>query len=51
MLMGIDIMLVVFGHIVHAKDLIKILIYFFHMPMFFIISGFLFRIKDKFKVL
>ncbi len=49
MLKGLGIILVVFGHTAHAKDTIRILIYSFHMPMFFIISGYLFKTKDKYK--
>lgn len=39
---GIGIILVVLGHIL-IKGNIKIYIYSFHMPLFFIISGYLFN--------
>lgn len=43
---GIGIILVVFAHINYTKDLL-VLIYSFHMPLFFFISGMLFK-KDKY---
>ena len=41
---GIGIFLVVLGHTCRSDEFKK-LIYFFHLPLFFIISGFLFNIK------
>lgn len=38
---GVSILLVVLGHIYYSDNPIKIWIYSFHMPLFFIISGFL----------
>lgn len=56
---GMAILLVVLGHMYNVEDPIRILIYSFHMPLFFIISGFFAKndigllelIKKKFKVL
>ena len=60
---GIAILLVVFGHISQVTDNMKILIYAFHMPIFFIISGlmmkhtvignknFLYNLKHKVKTI
>ena len=38
---GFGILLVILGHIYDASNPIKIWLYSFHMPLFFIISGFL----------
>lgn len=43
---GIGIILVVFAHINYSHDLLTV-IYSFHMPLFFIISGILFK-KEKY---
>lgn len=56
---GVAILLVVLGHMYSVEDPIRVLIYSFHMPLFFIISGFfankdsglLELIKKKFKTL
>ena len=45
---GISIMLVVFGHIVYDQNnTIRIWLYSFHMPLFFIISGCLLNLTNK----
>ena len=59
MLRGIGALLVLLGHLVPETSKLKFYIYSFHMPMFFFISGYLFKyknnikylIKDKFKKL
>lgn len=43
---GIGIILVVLGHI-YKDNLVNIWVYSFHMPLFFIISGYLSGIKDQ----
>lgn len=49
-LKGFGIMLVILGHIYSLNNGIRTWIYSFHMPLFFIISGILFkRIKFKYK--
>ncbi len=40
---GLGIMLVVFGHLTYAKDPERTLIHSFHMPMFMMLSGYLFK--------
>ena len=40
---GIGISLVVFGHLSNRSQLLRILIYSFHMPLFFIIAGSLYK--------
>lgn len=57
---GIGIILVVFGHVVtngitsnlidkeSTASLLTNTIYLFHMPLFFFISGYLFKLKDEF---
>lgn len=47
---GFGILLVILGHIYDASNPIKIWLYSFHMPLFFIISGF-FAKNTEFKVL
>jgi fucose 4-O-acetylase-like acetyltransferase len=47
---GFGILLVILGHIYDTSNPIKIWLYSFHMPLFFIISGF-FAKNIKFKVL
>ncbi|MBC2316490.1 acyltransferase family protein [Listeria booriae] len=42
---GIGIFLVVWGHF-YASEPIKIIIYGFHMPLFFFLSGYVFRLKE-----
>ena len=42
---GFAILLVVLGHIYDISNPIKIWLYSFHMPLFFIISGILIRIE------
>lgn len=44
---GIAIILMVIGHCYHEDNLILKFIYAFHMPFFFIVSGFLYSGKDK----
>ncbi|MBC1605507.1 acyltransferase family protein [Listeria rocourtiae] len=41
---GIGIFLVVWGHF-YASDTVKIVIYGFHMPLFFFLSGYLYKAK------
>ena len=38
---GIGITLVVFGHLSQSSEISRILVYSFHMPLFFLISGYL----------
>ncbi len=45
---SIGIFLVVLGH-TSINENLKIFIYSFHMPLFFLISGFLFKTNDNFK--
>ncbi|MBC1779156.1 acyltransferase family protein [Listeria booriae] len=42
---GIGIFLVVWGHF-YASESIKIIIYGFHMPLFFFLSGYVFRLTE-----
>lgn len=44
---GLGIILVIFGHIHSGK--VRELIYSFHMPLFFFLSGAVFKIKSDFK--
>lgn len=44
---GIGILLVVLGHVWIAPSFLIKLIYAFHMPMFFIIAGYLFNVEKK----
>jgi acyltransferase len=46
---GLGIMLVLFGHILPSSTIVFKIIYSFHMPLFFIISGYLFNI-DKYTI-
>ena len=46
---GISITLVVLGHIISSQSKIGIWIYSFHIPLFFIISGYLFGYKNEWK--
>ena len=48
---GFGILLVILGHIYDASNPIKIWLYSFHMPLFFIISGFFANKNIEFKVL
>lgn len=58
-LKGIGIILVVYGHIHSEQDSVRLFIYLFHMPLFFAISGYLFKqtalsvpfLKQKFRSL
>ena len=43
------IFLMIFGHILHPNSYLYSFIYLFHMPLFFIISGFLYKKKTKTK--
>jgi len=43
---GLGIFLVVFGHVFQGHDA-NTFIYSFHMPLFFFISGFLFKVKEN----
>lgn len=44
---GIGIILVVIGHCLNTKSIPGIIIYSFHMPLFFVISGLLFNINKN----
>ncbi len=44
---GIGIILMIIGHMPLKNEYIKNFIYCFHMPLFFIISGYLFKYKDN----
>lgn len=44
---GIGILLVVLGHVTISPVFLQKLIYAFHMPMFFILSGYLFNVEKK----
>lgn len=44
---GLAIIFVVLGHVSNLPDEIKKAIYLFHMPLFFIVSGYLFSIKKS----
>lgn len=49
---GIGIILVIFGHLAERNQISRILVYSFHMPLFFAISGYLSKpttIKEIFK--
>ena len=46
LLKGIGIVLMIMGHVPFGKNVIQV-IYIFHMPLFFIMSGFLYRKKDN----
>lgn len=43
---GIAILLVIVGHTVDVPEMVKHIIFSFHMPLFFILSGWFFKIKD-----
>ena len=42
---GIGMLLVIFGHLSERTQILRILAYSFHMPLFFIISGYLLNTK------
>lgn len=44
---GLAILLVVFGHCIPGEGLVKVWIFSFHIPLFFIISGYLLGLKDE----
>lgn len=46
-LRGFLILTVVFGHIIEVNDILNIIIYTIHMPIFFIISGVLNNLNNK----
>jgi len=46
-LKGIGVLLVIIGHLVDYNSPLKIWIYSFHMPLFFFISGFLYKKNNK----
>lgn len=48
-LKGIGAILVVIGHLVPYEGHLKIIIYAFHMPLFFFLSGLVFSTKKNFK--
>ena len=50
LLKGITILLVIVGHTIPEKSTIWILIYSFHIPLFFIISGYTFKKVEKEKL-
>lgn len=43
---GVTILLVIVGHVSHLPEPIKSSIYSFHMPLFFLLSGYFFRKED-----
>ena len=45
MMKGFAMILVILGHIWYIPQPLKICIYFFHIPLFFFLSGFTFSIK------
>lgn len=44
---GIGMMLVVLGHTVNPGSLLWKAIFAFHMPLFFMLSGYLYKQRDK----
>ena len=42
-LKGIGIFIVILGHTYQVPDLLHDIIYSFHMPLFFMVSGFVYR--------
>ncbi len=48
-LKGIGITLVVLGHLTNYDEWIMVLIYSFHMPLFFVLSGYLYNASGGFK--
>lgn len=46
MMRGVGIILVIIGHLAHGYGIIIPVIYTFHMPFFFIISGYFYKNKD-----
>ena len=47
----LGIILVIAGHIVSSDTEIKKVIYSFHMPLFFMLSGMLLKVKDQYNAL
>ena len=48
-LKGIGAILVLVGHLVSYESKLKVYLYSFHMPLFFFISGYLFKYNDNLK--
>lgn len=48
---GIGILCVILGHLSAPNQITRILVYSFHMPLFFFISGYLYKSKDLKKVI
>ena len=46
-LKGLGIILIVVGHIIPYESMLHVWIYSFHVPIFFIISGMLFKMKQE----
>lgn len=46
---GIGMLLVIYGHLAERSDFLRIIIYSFHMPLFFIISGYYFNAQADFR--
>ena len=44
---GIGILLVVIGHVLPTDNIFRLIIYSFHMPLFFFLSGIVMHIDDK----
>lgn len=44
---GITIVLMIIGHVSNIPNLLKVFIFSFHMPLFFILSGYTFNKKDQ----
>lgn len=45
---GIGILLVIWGHCLHIEQILFHLIFVFHMPLFLMLSGYVFQEKDSF---
>lgn len=48
---GIGLLCVILGHLSAPNQIARILVYSFHMPLFFFISGYLYKSKDLKKVI
>lgn len=44
---GITIILMIIGHVSNIPTILRTFIFSFHMPLFFIISGYTFKKKNK----
>lgn len=48
---GIGILLVIIGHLAHGYGVLIPIIYTFHMPLFFIVSGYFYKEKGVIELL